>query len=51
MKITRWLQRHSLIPIAADPNLFFYRKEKQKVILILYVDDLLLTGNDTQRIS
>jgi hypothetical protein len=49
-KITHWLQRHGLSPTSADPNLFFHHQSKLIVILILYVDDLFITGSDTLRI-
>ena len=32
----------------ADPNLYYKVVEDEPVILLLYVDDLFLTGNDKQ---
>lgn len=34
-----------------DPNLYFYVEGTQTVIILLFVDDLLLTGNSTSLIS
>jgi hypothetical protein len=48
-KISSWLKRRGLRPAAADSNLFFYRQGKKIVILILYMDDLLISGNDSTR--
>jgi hypothetical protein len=42
---TGW-QRSSI-----DPNLYVYRRGKSVVILLLYVDDLLITGNDPNLID
>jgi hypothetical protein len=50
-KISRWLRRHSLLYASADNNLYYHYTSKQIVILILYVDDLLITGNYTSKIT
>ena len=35
----------------ADPNLYMKVKDDEPVILLLYVDDLFLTGNEKQNID
>lgn len=35
----------------ADTSLFVFRKQKSVVLLIVYVDDILLTGNDSTLLS
>ena len=42
------LKRLGFIKSSADPNLYFKIEENQPLILVLYVDDLFLTGEEKQ---
>ena len=41
-------QAWDLPRVKADPNLYYKVVEDEPVILLLYVDDLFLTGNEKQ---
>jgi hypothetical protein len=45
-RIDSYLQHRGLERTAADPNVYFYRRTNILVFLVLYVDDLMLTGSD-----
>ncbi len=50
-KISSFFHTHGLVRSEADQNLYFsISREGLYVILILYVDDILLTGDNTQKI-
>jgi hypothetical protein len=50
-KINLFFHTHGLVRSEADHNLYFsISREGLYVILILYVDDILLTGDNTQKI-
>ena len=42
------MKRLGFIKSSADPNLYFKIEENQPLILVLYVDDLFLTGEEKQ---
>ena len=44
--INSWLLSQGLSRSENDPNLYFSRKDGKLTILLLYVDDLLITGNN-----
>jgi hypothetical protein len=51
-KIDTFLKAHGLLQSAADPNLYYFKdSNNQWVFLMLYVDDLLITGNATSKIN
>ena len=50
-RITSWMQQQGLIQSSSDPNLYFRREGDKIIILLLYVDDLIITGNDQAAIS
>jgi len=50
-RIDQWLQKQDLTRSSNDPNLYFKRTNGKLKILLLYVDDLLITGDDTEGIS
>jgi hypothetical protein len=50
-EIHLFLTKTGWICSTADPNLYFVWRGSSVVILLIYVDDLLLTGNDSQLIS
>lgn len=43
--IDSYLQQLGFIKSDADPNLFYLKVENEPLILVLYVDDLFLTGS------
>jgi hypothetical protein len=45
-RIDSYLRRRGLERTAADSNVYFYRRLKILILLVLYVDDLMLTGSD-----
>lgn len=49
--IDQWLQKQGLTGSANDPNLYFKKTDGKLIIFLLYVDDLLITGDDTERIA
>ena len=46
-----WLRNQGFTRSQYDPNLYFATKEGKRVFILLYVDDLLITGDDEQRIG
>ena len=50
-RINSWLQEHGFIRSECDSNLYFINRNGKTTILLLYVDDLIITGNDTQNIK
>ena len=44
-KIDSYLQKMGFVKSDADPNLYYLRVGDEPLILILYVDDLFLTGS------
>lgn len=45
-KFTNYLLEYRFICSKADPSLFTYHQNGQTLVLFLYVDDIILTGND-----
>ena len=50
-RIDTWLTKQGYIRNKYDPNLYFATKEGKRVFILLYVDDLLITGDDKNRIA
>lgn len=50
-KLRSALLEWGFINSTSDVSLFFFKKGVQVVYLLVYVDDILLTGNDSQLIS
>lgn len=50
-KIDTYLQSQGLYRNDADYNLYFLRNGTKIVVLILYVDDLLITSNDSEKMA
>jgi len=50
-RISKWLQEHGLTQSKSDCNLYFCRRNGKLTILLLYVDDLIITGDDQETIS
>ena len=50
-RITSWLQQQGLVQSSSNPNLYFKRDGDKIIILLLYVDDLIITRNDQAAIS
>jgi hypothetical protein len=50
-RIDAWLVSQGLMRSKQDPNLYFGTSNGRKIIILLYVDDLLLTGDDKDRIK
>ena len=50
-RINSWLQEHGFIRSECDSNLYFTNKNGKTTILLLYVDDLIIIGNDTENIK
>ncbi|KAL3691463.1 hypothetical protein R1sor_005114 [Riccia sorocarpa] len=50
-RIDTFLQEQGLSRSLADYNLYFLHENGKRLFLILYVDDLLLTGDNTARIK
>lgn len=44
------LQLH-FIPTSSDPNMYYLHTQHQRILLILYVDDIFITGNDPTHIQ
>ena len=49
--IDKYLLRLHLIPTSSDSNLYYRHTSNLWVLLILYVDDIFITGNDASSIS
>jgi hypothetical protein len=50
-RIDSWLIGQGLKRSSADPNLYYSIKNGKFTIILLYVDDLLLTGDNSSKIS
>jgi transposase InsO family protein len=50
-RIDSFLQTLGLSHSKEDPNLYFFHKNGKHTIILLYVDDIIITGNDTQNIN
>jgi hypothetical protein len=50
-RINSWLIRQGLTHSQHDPNLYFSVQNGKRTILLLYVDDLLLTGDNVNEIE
>jgi hypothetical protein len=50
-KLHNFLVRHGFTPSSQDGNLYYLREGHQILILVLYVDDLLITGNYSRKIA
>jgi Reverse transcriptase (RNA-dependent DNA polymerase) len=46
-KLNDTLVQLGFVPSSADPSLFQYRKGANLVFLLVYVDDIILTGNNS----
>ena len=44
-RIDNYLQQMGFIKSHTDPNLYYFMVEDEPLILVLYVDDLFLTGS------
>jgi transposase InsO family protein len=51
IKIDRFLKSLGLLQSHYDGNLYYLKEGTQTLLLILYVDDLLVTGDHTERIT
>jgi hypothetical protein len=58
LKLRAWFQRFVAVIRAAgftssdhDPALFLYSSSRGRTLLLLYVDDILITGDDPEHIS
>jgi histone deacetylase 1/2 len=50
-RIDAWLTSQGYTRSKYDPNLYFATKDGKRVFILLYVDDLLITGDDKERIA
>lgn len=50
-EIDTYLRAHGWTRSDADPNLYFLQEGDSIVLLLLYVDDLLITGNTPSRVA
>ena len=50
-RIKSWLHNLGLTRSTSDPNLYYRRYQGKLTILLLYVDDLLITGDDESTIT
>jgi hypothetical protein len=50
IKIDRFLQEQGMTRSASNHNLYFCRNESLFVVIMSYVDDLLLTRDDTTKL-
>ena len=49
-KINSWLQQQNLKQSDSDPNLFYSMENGQYTIVLIYVDHMLITGNNENKI-
>jgi len=49
--IDGWLREQGMIRSESDQNLYFMRREGKLTLLLLYVDDLLITADDQEQIA
>ena len=50
-RIDAWFIKQGLERSENDPNLYYSLKDKKYVIILLYIDDLLIIGDNSQEIS
>jgi hypothetical protein len=50
-RIDAWLISQGLTRSEYDPNLYFSTRNGKRTFILLYVDDLLITGDDSERIA
>ncbi|KAG7539479.1 Ribonuclease H-like superfamily [Arabidopsis suecica] len=50
-KFSSYLIEFGFICSTRDPSLFIYQQERSVMLLLLYVDDMVLTGNDSSLIK
>ena len=50
-RFTSQLLHLGFVPSLADPSLFIYHYHHTTIYLLLYVDDIIITGNDSTQIS
>ena len=50
-RINTWFLQQGLVRSKNDPNLYFSDKNGKLMILLLYIDDLLITGDNQEEIS
>jgi len=48
--ISTWLHKQGLIRSESDSNLYYLKRNEKLTILLLYVDDLLIIGDDQEDI-
>ena len=49
-KINTWLQQQNLRQSDSDPNLFYSVENERYTIVLIYVDDMLITGDNKTKI-
>ena len=50
-EIDTFLLQLDLLHTSSDPNLYYHHAPNQWLLLILYVDDIFITGNDPDRVN
>jgi hypothetical protein len=50
-RIDSWLLAQGLTRSKYDPNLYYSTKDGKRTFILLYVDDLLITGDDHEKIA
>jgi hypothetical protein len=50
-RIDSWLLAQGLTRSKYDPNLYYWTKDEKRTFILLYVDDLLITGDNHERIA
>ena len=50
-RINTWLRIQGLICSESDPNMYYSKNNGKIVILLLYIDDVLITGDDKEAIT
>ena len=50
-RINSWLQEQGFIRSECNSNMYLTNRNGKTTILLLYVDDLIITGNDTENIK
>lgn len=51
LKINSWFLEQGLIKSSVNPNMYYKEKDMKRIIILLYLDDLLLTTNDGKEIK
>lgn len=49
--IDTWMVSYGFVISAADPCVYIYRKDSRVLVVLLWVDDLIIAGNNTQCLS